>query len=569
MLGNERIIETASDTPDPRQPAPRCRRLAALFLDVLLGNTVFWIMLVLLPFRAFNDFQVDSNPWIPATFLGWLLVLVGCARAGRSPGRALLGAVLVRRDGRPSGWGRTLVRDLGSICLAIPFLMDPILGTRVVAAGDGSHPIRGLVLGSSLAIILALGCWAVRTGMPDRPCRESLAEMRRAAIPLPLVSSAPIGQMVSDARLVAAGEATHGDCASATFKADLFKYLVEHQGFTVLAVEGDYAQALALNDYLAGGPGNPLALLRGLGFWTLGTTEMLDLIRWIRDYNLNPGHLAKVRYYGIDCQSPAAAWIRARESLNQAGPEMREWAGRALAGLEVLNGPSRNLTPDQVRACLELAGQLERRLELPAGSPSPGPEGEAGRCARHCVRVLCQALALAQAGGQDPALRDRFMAENVQWLMEHGCPGGKAMLWAHNLHVAKVPAGSACTNMGAILNARYRDEMVVFGFSAQQGRYLAYDSGNGVRAFTLIPGKPGTLDHGLASCGMPGLLLDLRRLEPNSGRWFQRRRPARAVGAVSGWNSWHTEVSVVPVMAYDVLVFMRDIDPTTLIPAGG
>ena len=82
--------------------------------------------------------------------------------------------------------------------------------------------------------------------------------------------------------------------------------------------------------------------------------------------------------------------------------------------------------------------------------------------------------------------RDASMAANVKWILDQS-PKAKIVLWAHNFHV-----GTSAGSMGSELRKMYGDQMVVFGFSFNQGGFQAVQQGGseGLKDFTVPPHLP-------------------------------------------------------------------------------
>jgi erythromycin esterase len=117
----------------------------------------------------------------------------------------------------------------------------------------------------------------------------------------------PLAAIVGKARIVALGEATHGSREFFQLKHRVLEYLVAEQGFTVFAIEANWPESLAVDDYVLHGVGDPAEALAGLYFWTWNTEEVLDMIRWMRAYNADPAHARKVRFLGFDMQTARVA----------------------------------------------------------------------------------------------------------------------------------------------------------------------------------------------------------------------------------------------------------------------
>lgn len=164
-----------------------------------------------------------------------------------------------------------------------------------------------------------------------------VAWARGRAVPLatavagrPIDDLKPLSGLIGDARVVALGESTHGTREVFQMKHRLLEFLVRERGFTLFAIEAGMPACSAVNDYVLGGEGNPADLLRGLGYWTWDTEEVLDLIRWMRRYNDDPAHARKVKFYGFDMQSPEASLRLVLDYLEPHAPELTARAGNAI-----------------------------------------------------------------------------------------------------------------------------------------------------------------------------------------------------------------------------------------------
>jgi erythromycin esterase-like protein len=153
------------------------------------------------------------------------------------------------------------------------------------------------------------------------------------------------------------------------------------------------------------------------------------------------------------------------------------------------------------------------------------------------------------------ATRDASMAANVKWIVDRS-PGAKMVLWAHNGHVAA--AGSE--SMGAALRKMYGNQMVVFGFSFNQGSFQAISPNRGLRDFTVPPAPAGSLDATLAASGIPLFALDLRA-SPKTGpvaEWLHAGHSTRSIGALYPENSPYANMlDVVAPEAFDALLFVE------------
>ena len=66
----------------------------------------------------------------------------------------------------------------------------------------------------------------------------------------------PVSKMELPAKtIIGFGEATHGNKQFTTLELDIFKHLVEKQGYRVFAIEGDFGGGQKVNEYILGGSG--------------------------------------------------------------------------------------------------------------------------------------------------------------------------------------------------------------------------------------------------------------------------------------------------------------------------
>jgi erythromycin esterase len=103
---------------------------------------------------------------------------------------------------------------------------------------------------------------------------------------------------IGEARVVALGEATHGTSEFSDARARIVEHLAARKGFTVLAVEDNWAEAAAIDNYIKTGNGSPEGALAQLKGWPFRTREMLELIEAMRAVNTkSPG---KMTFAGFD-----------------------------------------------------------------------------------------------------------------------------------------------------------------------------------------------------------------------------------------------------------------------------
>jgi len=104
----------------------------------------------------------------------------------------------------------------------------------------------------------------------------------------------PLVQRSKDACLVAMGEGAHGTREFQQIKVRMFRFLLEKFGFTVFGIEANWPESLTVNAYVNGAEVDPAP---GLWFDWWKTSDALTLLRWMREYNRDPAHTRKLKFY--------------------------------------------------------------------------------------------------------------------------------------------------------------------------------------------------------------------------------------------------------------------------------
>lgn len=380
----------------------------------------------------------------------------------------------------------------------------------------------------------------------------------------------PLKELIGDARIVALGEDTHGTHEFFQMKHRLLRFLVEEMGFNVFAIEANWPEANLVNDYVQTGQGDPAELLQGLYFWTWNTQEVLDMILWMRAHNENPGDAPQVSFFGFDMQFYKMAMDNVVAYLEQVDPDrmgqttdlyrcFRQYTDRELIYA--------HLSVETRTACRANLQSVYDRLNQQKSSYEVRSSPEEFARALQNARIVLQAEGDAVLGAEGYQLaRDRYMAENIAWLLDQAGPNAKIVLWAHNGHVNKYDADPR--PMGAYLRERYGDQMVVFGFSFYQGSFNAWEWHGSLTELPATLPPEDSYEYTFHNAGLPLFFLDLRRLPSDSpaANWLLTSHPFREIGAV--YDPTHPEdyfmPSILPDM-FDVLIYFQDTSPSLLL----
>ena len=105
-----------------------------------------------------------------------------------------------------------------------------------------------------------------------------------------------------DKKIIALGEATHGNSEFQQLKLDVFKKMVEDYDVRAFVIEGDYGGCEQVNQYIHGGEGTAQEAAAAIGFVIYQTDEMAELISYMREYNKSALEGEDIRFYGFDMQ---------------------------------------------------------------------------------------------------------------------------------------------------------------------------------------------------------------------------------------------------------------------------
>lgn len=411
---------------------------------------------------------------------------------------------------------------------------------------------------------------------------ETFAWLTQAVVPLATVDPgadladlAPLATMIGAARVVALGEGTHGTREFFLMKHRVFEYLVRYMGFRHFAIEATWAESNDLNRWVQGGDGDPAVLLSRLYFWTWNTQEVLDFVRWMREWNTGRPAADRVQFVGFDMQFPGAPMDTVAAFVSRVDSAARPFVDQRYTCLvpfrDVAGRFSRPASqyaalpsPDRA-ACRMGLQEVFDTITARRGAYEPASDAATYAAALHSARIVQQWEVMTAATGtsEGPLSRDRFMAENVLWLLEQAGPGARMMLWAHNGHVTR--AGGV---MGAHL-ATLGSDYVNLGFLFGHGAFNAVAVGGGQQAFIADYVPSNSLEAAFSSTLQPRLLFDARRI-PQGGQAAAPLAgpiPMRVIGAVYNpvLAASYYSPAVLP-HDFDLLIYLETTTASTLLP---
>ncbi|MQA82372.1 MAG: erythromycin esterase family protein [Streptosporangiales bacterium] len=402
------------------------------------------------------------------------------------------------------------------------------------------------------ALLTAVGCAGVDT---SRVTADAVVPLDRAPL-----------DRAAGKRIVGIGEATHGNKEFVEIRLALVQRLVREHGFRTLALEADFGGTATADDYVRNGRGTAERAAKALGFDVYRTRETADLLAWLHEHNAGVPRDEQVRLYGFDMQryDQNKRWLL--RYLTKVDPAEVTSAEKSLAPLT----DATRSTQDEakVEAGERAARRLMTRLEDDEKAYVAKDSADAFTRAVHHAQTIQRGAALQLSGNDYARKRDAWMAQNVEWIVDHEADQGreKIVLGGHNGHIEKTGAAYDFASMGERLTAKYGDGYFTVGTEFGTSTFVSADAGSGERRrFTVSHDTPLAKLFGDERSGY----VDIARASERAGNRELLASEVRmgSVGdsfrSIYGHLRWSYTVPMVPAKAYDALVYVPQATPVT------
>ncbi|NEE51031.1 erythromycin esterase family protein, partial [Streptomyces sp. SID8455] len=127
-------------------------------------------------------------------------------------------------------------------------------------------------------------------------------------------------------RLLALGEPTHGEDTLLDVRNELFRRLVEQEGYRTIAIESDCLMGLLVDDYVTGGEGTLHdAMEHGFSHGFGASAANRELVRWAREYNEGRPASDRLRFAGFDGPLEITGAASPRQALTALHSHLTSW----------------------------------------------------------------------------------------------------------------------------------------------------------------------------------------------------------------------------------------------------
>ncbi|WP_424185346.1 erythromycin esterase family protein [Actinokineospora sp. G85] len=258
--------------------------------------------------------------------------------------------------------------------------------------------------------------------------------------------------------LLGLGEARHFVEELGELRNEVFRHLVEHEGYRSFAIESDCLKGLLVDDYVTTGAGTLDDVMdRGFSHGFGASPANRGLVHWMRSYNQE--HDERLRFFGFDgpleywaasprqaltalydlLDGPLPSTVVTREDLDALlGPDER-WSNEATA-MDPSHSIGRSSEAQRLRV---IADDLVALLDTQAPGMSARDRESAALYGRTATGLLRYHHWMADASPARwtrlSALRDAMMAANLRAVAERG----PALVFASNLHLQRAQSAMA------------------------------------------------------------------------------------------------------------------------------
>lgn len=325
--------------------------------------------------------------------------------------------------------------------------------------------------------------------------------------------------------MVCLGEASHGTSEFYRARAAITRRLIEHHGFTMVALEADWPDAAVIDRVVRGKPAPPEAETPFTRFptWMWRNREFADFASWLSKHNRDRPAATQVSFHGLDLYNMNASVTAVIGYLERTDPvvalEARKLYGCLKPWKEQPAAYGRMALSEGHGRCEAGVAQMLRDLfanEAAYGPSDPDSFLDAAQNARLVANAEAYYRAMYYGSAASWNLRDEHMADTLELLLQRSGPEAKAVVWAHNSHVGDARYTDMGRrrdelNLGQLDRERYDGAARLIGFGTHAGTVAATDDwGEPMQIIAVRPSRPDSYERIMHDSGVERFLLDLR-----------------------------------------------------------
>ncbi len=287
-------------------------------------------------------------------------------------------------------------------------------------------------------------------------------------------------------KLIGLGEATHGNIEFQKLKKDVFEVLIKNENVRVFVLEGDFGGGQLINQFILNGKGTAEKAVNTLDYSIYKTEQMVNLVQWMHDYNATASEEEKIYFYGNDMQRYDYSKKGVLEYYKAVNPDLFKNYDSKLE--LVTNEKMRELTTEQLHDINETVENIILDLQSNKVAYVEQSSEESHVFALQNAQILKQRTQLFLNEGEYTQLRDQYLTDNLQWIIDYEATRGneKVFINGHNGHIEKTSASLAgYKSMGNYLDERYGEEYFAIGSDFIKSKFQSKNGSGERKNFTV------------------------------------------------------------------------------------
>ena len=375
----------------------------------------------------------------------------------------------------------------------------------------------------------------------------------------------------NDIKVIGLGEATHGNVELQELKKGVFEALIRNENVQVFVLEADFGGGQQINHFILEGKGTAEEAVNALDYSIYKSEQMIALVQWMHDYNAMASDDEKIYFYGNDMQR----YDYSKKGLLDYYEIVNIDAANKYADqLEnVSNNTMRELSAKQLKEIDDTLDKIMLDLQSNERTYAEQSSSETFAFALQYAQLMKQRTTLFLNDGDYLQLRDQYLADNLQWIVEVEEARGhdKVLFSGHNGHVEKTSASLAgYKSMGSYLDELYGSKYFAIGTDLENSEFQALNHSSDKRRTYTIENHNGLVDA-FSEVESNIFYVEFEKASESKELSDIIKRKQKMVNIGDDFKSWYKvlkmfyTIKMTPSQAYDGIIIVKKATPTTVI----
>lgn len=343
----------------------------------------------------------------------------------------------------------------------------------------------------------------------------------------------------ANAKIIGLGEASHGASEIFQIKDKITRYILKKNNGGVFALEASMPNSFLINEYITQNKRNAKDYLMNIKSWIYQTSEILNMIEWMKKYNDN--HDSKINFTGFDMTTYIGPAVQIKMFLTKYKISENDWA-QLIKKLNEFEKLRKN----------QLAEKKKLRSESLVFIDNLRKSTEAVSDKKEKSWILQNLKLLEQYIDLTYQKRNKYMAENIQWLQENYSDSA-LIIWAHNEHIKK-----SGDETGKFLSDGFKNKYLNCGTFFYDGQHSIIDENGKIKSTYIDKPERGSFEDFLNSYNIPLFILDVKSIKEDQNekaKILLKKINYRTVGAAVSNNDNHSGVISDD---FDYIIFIKN-----------